>query len=132
MSITKLTDGKYAGLSRDIKPREAKIGASFYEYDTEDLYDKTLNINVNNGWKKRVLTVEGGGSSSDTIKAKITSKSVGGNNYLVIMAGSNFTDFEMGDIVIGRIGAKLVIGEVTIIPVTSSADFGIGIQGEIL
>lgn len=130
MSIIKLTNSKYTGSSSDIKPRNAGLGASFYEYDTEFLYDKTLNINNGlNGWVKRVAVIEGGGSSSDTLKNAITTKFLGGNSYLVIMAGTDTTNFELGDIVLGRKGSKLIVGEVTSLPVTTVDDLGIAMQG---
>ena len=131
MPITKLTEGKYAGKSTDIKPAAAKIGATFYEYDTEILYDKTVNHPFDNGWKLR----ESGGSGSssntaNTVKSGMTVKIKNGVKYMVIMAGQDDVNFQEGDIVLGR-GAtgNLVIGTVPSGPFNTISDLDVAIDG---
>lgn len=134
MAIIKLTDSRYTGLSRDIKPREAKLGASFYEYDTELIYDKTLNINSNNGWKLRSNQGGGNGGDSDTsksLKGKITSKNKNGVDYLVIMAGEDDVNFQEGDVVIAEVeNGRTIVAKVG--PVFNTiADLRVMIDGRI-
>lgn len=109
MAIIKLTDSKYTGKASDIKPANAKIGSSFYEYDTEAIYDKTLNYELNNGWKLRNSSEETN-EIATTLKGNITTKTKNGIDYIVIMAGENTINFEENDIIMGspEVGRAIV------------------------
>lgn len=132
MGIIKLTDSKYTGNSRDIKPSYAAIGASFYEYDTEDLYDKTIaTLNGNNGWVKRVYGLDGG-TESDSLKGKITMKTFQGTPMIVIMAGNDQDNFEIGDICLGIDNGRFKALKVESIPVSTLANFTTAVSGEFL
>ena len=134
MAITKITEARYTGKSTDIKPREATLGATFWEYDSRKTYEKTLDINNgNNGWVLQTFTLDGGGTSSDTVKGKLTVKSVQGVNFLVIMAGNDELNWEVGDIAVGEVSSgRISLSKVTILPVTTVADLKAAIQGSIL
>lgn len=133
MSVIKLTDAKYAGLSTDIKPRDAQVGASFYEYDTDDLWDKTFDINNgNNGWVERPDPQGGGGSSSTTVKGDFTVKTVEGIDYMVLMAGNDSTLMEAGDLFVTKLDAdRIGIGIIRTVPATDvSINNDIALQGK--
>lgn len=73
MAIIQLTKSRYTGTSKDIKPKDAAYGASFYEYDTERIYDRALDYVPNNGWKLRATSGgTGGGFSMEEIQAMIS------------------------------------------------------------
>lgn len=123
MAVTKLTEGKYAAHSSDIKPREGRLGASLYEYDTEDLWDKTLNINNgNNGWVKRPDPLSGGATASTTVKGDFTVKTVEGADYMVLMAGNDADLMEVGDLFLTKNGVDgIAIGIIRTIPATAAS-----------
>lgn len=113
MAITKLTEGKYAGISTDIKPAGAKYGASFYEYDTESLWDKAYvgDPTINNGWIKRVSLDASG--AADSIGGKIVAIAKDGQTFIVVKTGNNPLIFQAGDLVLGLLSeTELIIGRV--------------------
>ena len=136
MAIVQLTKAKYTGISRDIKPNDAPFGASFYEYDTEDIYDKTIDYPFNNGWKLRsnngstTVTEE----NASTIGGKITVKIHNNISYLVIMAGQDPVNFQQNDIIIGEpTEGRTIVGKIkenTFVTLEQSVD--IMMDGRIL
>ena len=121
MAIVKLSEGKYTGLSRDIKPSDAPIGSTFYEYDTEDIYDKALLEATNNGWRLRIAT--GGNVNVESLKNRLTVIVRSGFPLVVIKAGVDFDIFEINDIIMGEISAgRFVIGRIISLPFDSEAN----------
>jgi len=98
MAITRIDVDRFVGKSSDIKPLDAPIGAVFYEYDTENHYDKTVDsINNYNGWKLRQTP----STSAENVKGSITAKTWLGKSYVVLMAGTDETNIEAGDLLVG-------------------------------
>jgi hypothetical protein len=94
MAVIKLTHAKYVANSLDIKPKDAPFGASLYEYDTEEIYDKAVGYNLNNGWKLRE-----GQTSTPLAGTMVNIDSVGDKTGITlygISAGINNGDYFIG------------------------------------